>query len=130
MDYDGALGGLGGADAKCDARASEAGLSGTFKAWLSDSGCGPADGCRDFTQSTLPYFRVDGVRVADDWADLTDGSLQASINVDEFGDDQDIADAWTNTQIDGSIDVMDSASNCNEWMEGVTIRGTARQWPQ
>src|SRR5207248_2675590 len=34
--YDGNLGGLAGADAKCQARATAASLSGTYKAWLSD----------------------------------------------------------------------------------------------
>jgi hypothetical protein len=36
--FDGDLGGLAGADAKCNTYAKAAGLSGTFRAWLSDSG--------------------------------------------------------------------------------------------
>src|SRR6187401_2282495 len=32
----GLLGGLAGADMKCEARAAAAGLAGTYKAWLSD----------------------------------------------------------------------------------------------
>ena len=83
--YDGAMGGLDGADAKCQALAAAAGLPGTFRAWLSDSTGSPST---RFTQSTLRYVRVDGVKVADDWADLTDATklLYAPINVTENGD--------------------------------------------
>src|SRR5262245_56445509 len=36
LKYPAALGGLTGADAKCNAAAQAAGLPGTYKAWLSD----------------------------------------------------------------------------------------------
>ena len=34
-----------------------------------------------FVQSTIPYVLPDGTRVADDWSDLTDGTIAAAINV-------------------------------------------------
>ena len=47
----GNFGGLSEADIICRERAEAAGLSGSFKAWLSASACGPASPCRSFTQS-------------------------------------------------------------------------------
>ena len=79
---------------------------GTFRAWLSDSTGSPST---RFTQSTLRYVRVDGVKVADDWADLTDitmtaGFLYTPINVTENGDQLSEASpfTWTTTRTDGT----------------------------
>jgi hypothetical protein len=82
VDYPGNLGGLSGADAKCQALATAAGHRGTYKAWLSDSTDSPQS---RFTRTGQPYRRVDGAAVAADWADLTDGNLRNRINVDEWG---------------------------------------------
>jgi hypothetical protein len=81
VGFDGNLGGLAGADAKCQARAQAAGLPGTYLAWVSNDFGSPLT---RFTQSTIPYVRRDGVKVADNWADLTDGSLDANINRSEL----------------------------------------------
>jgi hypothetical protein len=66
--YTGDLGGLDGADAKCQALADAAHLGGTFKAWLSTSTVDAAD---RLTHSTRPYTLVDGTLIANDWTDLT-----------------------------------------------------------
>jgi hypothetical protein len=76
------LGGVAAADNICAAHATSAGLSGTFKAWLSDSTSSPLS---SFTQSTDPYVLVDGTVVANDWADLTDGTIATGIALDENG---------------------------------------------
>ena len=81
--YDGDLGGLVGADAKCQALADAAGLDGTFRAWLSDDAESPST---RFTQSTDPYWLVDGTVVADSWADLIHGSIAHAIDLDEAGE--------------------------------------------
>jgi hypothetical protein len=78
------------ADSRCQALAEGAGLSGTFKAWISgrvDTGSGPVPhGAVDrFTQATVPYELVNGTKVADDWADLTDGTLDHAIELDGRG---------------------------------------------
>lgn len=78
----GDLAGIAGADAHCQTLATTAGLTGTFKAWLSDGTSSPS---ARFTRSTVPYMRVDGVLVANNWSDLTDGSLLAPINITEQG---------------------------------------------
>ncbi len=98
---DGDLGGLVGADAKCQAMADTAGLSGTYKAWLSDSTSSPST---RFTHSQTPYLTTAGTVVANNWQDLTDDSLQNPINVDENGVLRDFADVMTNTKSDGTID--------------------------
>jgi hypothetical protein len=78
--YNGNLGGLSGADDKCQTLATGAGLPGSYKAWLSDTSVGPST---RFTHSAVPYILPDGTVVANDWADLTDGSLQHAINLTE-----------------------------------------------
>ena len=78
----GALGGLAGADETCVNLASAAGLPGEFLAWLADDTASPLT---RFVQSAGPYLRTDGVRIADDWADLTDGTLLAPLNRDQTG---------------------------------------------
>jgi len=79
--FDGALGGLDGADAKCQQLAIAAGLKGIFRAWLSDMTGSPST---RFTKSTIPYVRRDGKVVATDWADLTDGFVTNAINLSEI----------------------------------------------
>lgn len=80
--YAGDLGGLEGADAHCHLAASAAGLSGTWRAWIGTSATSPQVRLQ---HGALPYVRLDGVVVADDWTDLTDGTLAAPIAVDETG---------------------------------------------
>lgn len=80
----GNLGGLAGADATCNARAAAASLVGTYQAWLCDGVTAPADRSH---KATVPYRRTDGALIANNWADLTDGSLSNPINRNEFGAD-------------------------------------------
>ncbi len=78
----GDLGGLTGADAKCQARAMAAGLTGTFRAWLSDANGQPAT---RFSKERGPYLLVTGSIVANNWTGLTSGTLRHAINVTELG---------------------------------------------
>ena len=117
--YDGNLGGLSGADAKCQARATAAGLGGTFKSLLSDSTTSAASHLT--THSTAPYKLVDGTLVANSWTGLTSGSLASPLYKDEFGNPagqypfQNVTTtAWTNTNPDGSAR-NDFGWNCNDW---------------
>ena len=123
--YSGDLGGVAGADAKCQALAQGAGLEGTYKAWLGTSTTDPAS---TFTQSTLPYRLVSGTLVANDWADLISGELRANLNEDEHGNviDNNITPginelAWTATLADGTFN---PPANCTDWTtDGDTIEG-------
>lgn len=111
--YSGNLGGLSGAHAICQSDADAAGLSGSYKAWLSiDSDNEPRD---YFTQqnSGRPYVLVNGTFVADDWADLTDGNINAPININQNGGLDDFGDVWTNTNTNGGV--FSSNNDCSDW---------------
>ena len=99
--FNGNLGGIAGADQKCQDLADAAGLPGTYFAWLADSDPANAPASR-FTQAPNAYLRP-GIGsaapqvVADDWADLTDGSLDLAINVTENGAQfGGFLDVWSN----------------------------------
>ncbi len=111
----GNLGGLEGADAICNQLADAAGLTGPYMAWLSDTTGSPST---RFDQSPGPYVRVDGVIVADDWDDLTDGSVDNLPNIDENGS---VAGdfMWTGTNTDGTAQ---GGFTCSNWSTDV---GTA-----
>jgi Protein of unknown function (DUF1554) len=111
--HDGDLGGLTGADAICQARAGAAGslaAPGTYKAWLSSSAAWPADGTR-FTQASVPYKLVDGTTIADDWADPTNGDLDALIQQTELGGLPPVIFVWTGTTADG----LAAGFDCQGW---------------
>jgi len=117
--FDGNLGGLAGADAICQAAADNAipPLSGVFKAWLSDNTDSPST---RFTQATVPYKLTDGTTIANDWADLTDGSLAAPINVTENGGlPGGLPYVWTSTTATGSAELC--CANCSEWTSNAPI---------
>ena len=80
--YGGNLGGLAGADLKCNDLAGEAELPGDYKAWLSIPGTSVVD---RFSKGGDPYLRVDGFTIAVDWADVIDGFIDVPINRDENG---------------------------------------------
>ncbi len=111
--YNGMLGGVTGADAKCQAVAEAAGLGGKFFAWISDDSDDSAPANR-FTKYDGGYYRVTGTKIADDWADLTDGSLDATMGVNEVGGGV-TSMAWTNTNSDGTRATVDS---CLNWSDG------------
>jgi cysteine-rich repeat protein len=80
--HTGDLGGLAGADAICNMLAQSAMLPGTYMAWLSTGVESPST---RFVQSAVPYRVPTGDQVADDWADLTDGSLDFAVARTETG---------------------------------------------
>jgi len=101
--------GLAAADAVCQARAVAGGLGGSFKAWLASSATSAVD---RFTNNS-PWVRIDGVKVADNKADLTDGTLFSAINQDEFGLYYGNYGAWA-----ARHDGLNTTDNCNEWTDG------------
>lgn len=120
VSYDSDLGGLAGADAKCNQLAAAAGLQGSFLAWLSD---GVSDPDSRFLKSVVPYVRVDDEQVADDWADLTDGTIDTTLRISETG--SDVADTvFTNVAADGTT--KDPTNHCNGWTAGGTTARLGR----
>jgi hypothetical protein len=126
--YTGNLGGLTGADAKCQARAESANLPGTYKAWLSNATQSPATRfrCRAASCSAEGYTRVDGVTIANDWVDLTNcdvrtgACLAAAINVTELNQPLAVP-VWTNTTTSGTM--RDATVHCQNWTNGTTGSG-------
>ena len=108
--YNGNLGGVRGADAKCAEVAAAAGLrSSTWLSWTADATFQPADA---FEGQTIPYYLVDGTKVADDWADLSDISIDNPISLDERGNAApDGALAWTNVDANGGVRAGESCSD-------------------
>lgn len=108
----GNLGGLAGGDAKCRQEAMAANLPGEFMAWLSVGSTSPAG---RFTHATSPYELVDTTIVANNWADLTDGTLSHVIDEDAKG----IAltngahSVMTDTKPDGT---PGGQADCSGWM--------------
>jgi hypothetical protein len=96
------------ADAECASRASAAGLSGTFMAWVSDSTTSPD---ARFTQAAVSYVLLDGTQVANDYADLTNNNIDNPIDVDEFQTAVAASSVWTGTGTDGTA----GADHCVDW---------------
>ena len=117
----GNMGGLAGADAICAARATAGGLPGTYKAWLSTDQVNGTPATR-FTQSAVPYVKVNGVKVANNWADLIDGTLLSPIDVTELngpapqgtvGCPANNPTVWTATNANGTL--SNALSTCTNW---------------
>lgn len=109
--YNGALGGLVGADDKCNTVAMEAGLAnaGNFMAWLSTVEKSPATRMKHYE---LPYVLLSGATVvASSWAELTDGSIDNAITINEKGLPIDSYRAWTGTTAAGEA----SSPTCVGW---------------
>lgn len=133
--FSGNLGGLEGADLKCQSSASAAGVQGTFKAWLSSS---TVSASSRLTHATVPYKLLNGTIVANNWSDLTRGSIQNPIEISETGSlSGDSTSAWTNTGVSGEIG---NNANCSNWTYGANaandpivgsggwIRTNSSQW--
>ena len=99
------FGGVGGADAECQSAASAAGLGGNWLAFIFQNG----NGYDRYEQAMVPFVRLDGVRIADDWIDLIDDSVQATLNVSETLQTV-TGNVWTGLSQNGV-----GASDCSNW---------------
>lgn len=103
------FGGLAAADALCQNDAVAAGLGGTWKAWLADTTGSPAT---RFTQGGA-FVRVDRTTIiANDWADLIDGSLDAAVLTQANGMTPPIGSCWTNVGVGGTAA---GGGTCGNW---------------
>ncbi len=124
VSFNGNLGGLTGADDKCQAEADGSASivpSGTYLAWLSDGTDSPDT---RFTKSAHPYVLPDGTKIAEDFTDLTDGSILHAINIDPTGEPFGLQRFWTGTNADGTT--AGYVNLCDKWTtEGprTTFRG-------
>lgn len=111
------------ADGICAAYAQNDHLGGTWKAWLSTTTLSAANKLVHFNG---PYKLLNGTTIANNWIDLTDGTLQHEINITDTGStitDTSIANVWTGTNTDGSA----ATSTCSNWTStgGFTNMGSA-----
>jgi hypothetical protein len=122
--FSGDLGGVTGANAKCQAAATNAGLSGTYFAWLSDSlGHSPAF---TFSRSQAPYVLPNGAVVAANWSALlstSSTSLVNAIGLDARGGTPP-AGPWTGTNASG----LPAGNNCSNWTS-TAGGGATGYWP-
>jgi len=103
--------GLAGADDACTTAATGAGQTGTWTAWLSDNATDAAD--RINNGGGAPYQLINGTVIANNMADLLDGTLDAPILIDESGNT--VAGAfqvWTSTAADG---INPGVGTCTNW---------------
>jgi hypothetical protein len=68
----------------------------------------------------VPIYRLDGVRIADNNADLWDGAIHDLLNIDQFGMMQSHIVVWSGTYPDGSV-VLPAALGDLYPMAGRTI---------
>jgi cysteine-rich repeat protein len=127
--YNGNMGGLAGADAICQSHADAAGLPGTYLAWLSSTFESPST---RFIQSPGPYTLVDGTVIADNWADLTDGTLRYPIDLSEVagpgglsspGCNSSVKMVWSGTSEWGTT-LSNADNRCVDW----TSTSGGSQW--
>jgi len=114
--YMGNLGGVSGADSKCQYLANEAKLDGTFRAWISSGSISPAQSWST-PAIDLPYYLADGTtKVADDWNHLFNANnyeLHHAIDQNENGETvTEALRAWTNTNWNGN---RASTDDCDGW---------------
>ena len=114
--YLGDLGGIQGANQKCQAHAVAGGLSNAekFRAWLSTDAASPStwQGLDPMKRYQLPS----GTIVAKSWTQLVSGQLEVSINQTEAKimlGQNDPSNVWTGTLDDGSA----AGSNCDGWTD-------------
>jgi hypothetical protein len=104
----GELTGLDGADNICTDAAKEAGLEGAWTAWLSDDTVDAGDRMFD-----AEFRLLNETIVADNLADLTDGTLNSAIffdeNLDQVGAGSTV---WTGTETDGRYG---GSGTCDSW---------------
>lgn len=99
------IGGLAAGDALCNRAAGDAGLGGTWTAWLSDSTVNAIDRI----QGDGPWYRLDGALVFPDKAALA-GNPLVELFVTENCTISDLA-VWTGTLANGTK----SPNTCDDW---------------
>ena len=113
-DCAGVTTGIDGADCICQSLAEDAGLSDTYRAWLSNANDTSSSPLGRFNLATFPYVLVDGTQIAADFADLTDGTLDAGIDLDETGVQQS-GTVWSATETDGDFRTPTPFFTCDNW---------------
>ncbi len=109
--------GLDAGDAICRALATAAGLPApdSFFAWLSTT---TVDAVNRLAYDG-PWIRIDGVKIADSKADLTDGTLRVPVGQSETGVYLSNHPVWTGTTSAGVAET----TRCGDWMLADATQG-------
>lgn len=128
--YNGNLGGVTGADAKCTALANNAELGGTWKAWLSSSG----NLAKNRVQDVGPWYLVDESTLVANTRDelVACANLSQSINMTENGNVLDNTGTtlyfWSGHYCDGTL----KPQTCLNWSNSASPNqggfGVANDW--
>jgi hypothetical protein len=112
--YDGNLGGLAGADAKCATAAAAVNLGGTWKAWLSDANTNAIDRIADVG----PWYFVGlPIKVFNNKANLATLPLRP-VAVTERGEVLSSSQAvWSATDVGGKRVSSTAAYSCQNWTD-------------
>lgn len=108
-NHTGNLGGIGGADSICQARAAAAGLAGTYRAWLTTS----TTNAIDRLAPASGWIRPDGRPLANTRADIAAEKLFHPMRIDELGSDVGASSAHTATTYNGTR--HPSSTTCNDY---------------
>jgi cysteine-rich repeat protein len=115
--FNGSMGGLDGADIKCQGLADDARLGAEFRAWLS---AGMETPLNRMKPGQGRYVLIDGTVIAHDWAGLLGGDLMHAIDQTEYGQAPPTAvgaclttAVFTNSRPDGTIGAP--ADDCMQW---------------
>lgn len=100
---------LAGADTYCGTVATNARLTGTWKAVLSND----STNAKDRLTIGGSVFNMQGEELATSSADLWDGTLAYSVKYDELGTAQETATVWTGTLSNGTKET--TSKNCSNW---------------
>lgn len=112
--YTGDLGGLQGADQKCQTAADAFSIGGTWIAWLSDS----SNHALDRIAGNGPWLNLSGETIFTNRAMLMTLPL-ANISVQENGEAASSSQVWTGTQTGG----QQSTSHCDDWSRSNLLSG-------
>lgn len=136
----GSMGGIAGVDARCQSEANAAGLSGTYLGWIADSTAASAPATRfsaAIRGGAYSIVRPDGAVIANNWADLIDGTINTNIITTAFGapiNSNVESNIYGNVATNGTrFSATDHCSNYTS-ISGNVMRGDARtsdnRWTQ
>lgn len=106
--FSGNVGGLAGADARCQLAADAAGLGGTWRAWLSTG----AVTAISRLSIGYPIVRVNGEAIFESENERLVGLFRNAPDMDEYGHGVGNVAVWTNTDTVGSTLF---SNDCNAW---------------
>lgn len=112
--------GVTGADEMCMLHAKKGNLPGVFKAWISDNTTSPSEWPRE---KDYIYRLVNGTIISKGWFELTNGYIEAPINIDQRGNHVGPIErncVWTATNLSGTglpgpNDPDIDLQNCYNW---------------